>query len=123
MPISKLLYAVGFTYFLVSRDFAQFLFGVVVLTLGEIIFSPAISAFVANLSPVDKRGRYMALSGLFYGVGGSVGTMVGFRLYDVLLNKEMIWGVLGAVGFATLPGYVYLVKANKKAQELRSNRG
>ena len=115
--VAQLLYAVGFTYFLVSRDFLQFLVGVVVLTLGEIIFSPAISAFVANLSPVDMRGRYMALSGLFYGVGSSVGTMVGFRLYDVLSNKELIWGVLGSVGFATLPGYLYLMKANRKVEE------
>ena len=114
--VAQLLYAVGFTYFLVSRDFSQFLTGVVVLTLGEIIFAPASSAFVANLSPVDMRGRYMALSGLFFGVGGSVGSLVGFRLYDVLLNKELIWGVLGAVGFATLPGYFYLVKAHEKTQ-------
>lgn len=115
--VAQLLYAVGFTYFLVSRDFSQFLTGVVVLTLGEITYAPAASAFVANLSPIDMRGRYMALSGLFFGVGGSVGSLVGFRLYDVLLNKELIWGILGAVGFATLPGYIYLIKAHKRAQD------
>jgi MFS family permease len=114
--IAQLLYAIGFTYFLVSRDFTQFLTGVVVLTLGEIIFMPAISGFIANLSPVDMRGRYSALAGLFYGIGGSVGTMIGFRLYDILPNKEFIWAVLGAVGFATIPGYIYLLKAHRKTQ-------
>jgi len=114
--VAQLLYAVGFTYFLFSRDFFQFLTGVVVLTLGEIIFVPAGSGFVADLSPVDMRGRYSALSGLFYGIGGSVGTMIGFRLYDVLPNKEYVWAVLGAVGFATLPGYLYLLKAHRKTQ-------
>jgi hypothetical protein len=62
------------------------------------------------------RGRYSALAGLFYGIGGSVGTMIGFRLYDVLPNKEFIWAVLGAVGFATIPGYIYLLKAHRKTQ-------
>ncbi len=114
--IAQLFFAVGFTYFLVSRDFFQFLVGVVVLTLGEITFMPASSGFIANLSPVDMRGRYMALSGLFYGIGGSVGTMIGFRLYGVLPNKEFIWAVLGAVGFATLPGYIYLWKTHRKTQ-------
>jgi MFS family permease len=114
--IAQLFYALGFTYFLVSRDFFQFLTGVVVLTLGEIIFVPAVSGFVANLAPVDMRGRYSALAGLFHGVGASVGTMIGFRLYDVLPNKEFIWAVLGAVGFATIPGYIYLLKAHRKTQ-------
>lgn len=63
------------------------------------------------------RGRYMALSGLFFGIGGSVGTMIGFRLYGVLPNKEFIWAVLGAVGFATLPGYLYLLKAQKDTRK------
>jgi len=120
--IAQLLYAFGFTYFMLSRDFFQFLIGNVVLTLGEITFVPASSGFIANLSPVDMRGRYSALSGLFFSVGGSVGTMVGFRLYDVLLNKELIWAILGAVGFATLPGYLYLLKAHKKTQNTPKNQ-
>ncbi len=113
---AQLLFAAGFTYFLLSRDFFQFLTGVIVLTLGEITFVPASSGFIANLSPVDMRGRYTAMSGLFFGIGGSVGTAIGFRLYDVLANKELIWGVLGAIGFATLPGYLYLLKTQKKTQ-------
>lgn len=111
--VAQLFYAVGFTYFLLSRDFFQFLTGVVVLTFGEIIFVPAISGFVADLSPADMRGRYSALAGLFFGIGGSVGSLIGFRLYDVLPNKELIWAVLGAIAFATLPGYLYLLKAHR----------
>ena len=114
--VAQLLFAVGFTYFLVSKDFFQFLTGVIILTLGEITIMPASSGFIANLSPVDMRGRYMALSSLFFGIGGSVGAMIGFRLYGVLPNKGFIWAVLGAVGFATLPGYLYLWKAHRKTQ-------
>jgi hypothetical protein len=54
------------------------------------------------------------MSGLFLGVGGSVGTLIGFRLYDVLVSKELIWAVLGTIGFATLPGYAYLLKIQNK---------
>jgi len=101
---------------MLSKDLSQFLAGVVILTLGEITFYPASSGFIANLSPVDMRGRYMALSGLFFGVGGSVGTMIGFRLYGILPNKGSVWAILGAVGFATLPGYIYLINAKRKKQ-------
>ena len=120
--VAQLFYAVGFTYFLLSRDFVQFLTGVVVLTFGEIIFVPAISGFVADLSPVDMRGRYSALAGLFFGIGGSVGSLIGFRLYDVLPNKELIWAVLGAIAFATLPGYLYLLKAQEQQTNIRKSK-
>lgn len=115
--VAQLLYAAGFTYFMLSRDFLQFLIGVIVLTLGEITFFPASSGFIANLSPADMRGRYMALSGLFFGIGGSVGSLIGFRLYATLLKKELTWGILGAIGFATMPGYLYLLKADKRKRE------
>jgi MFS family permease len=111
--VAQLLFAAGFAYFTFSREFVQFLTGVIVLTLGEITFMPASSGFTANLSPVDMRGRYQATSGLFLGTGGSIGTLIGFRLYDVLANKEFIWAVLGGIGFATLPGYVYLLRIVK----------
>lgn len=108
--IAQTLYSVGFSYFMISRDFPQFLTGVVVLTMGEIIFVPASSGFVANLSPADMRGRYMALGGLFFGTGGSLGSLIGFRLYDVLPDKAFAWGILGVMGFATLPCYFALLR-------------
>lgn len=114
--IAQIFYAAGFTYFMLAKEFAHFLIGIVILTIGEIIFVPAINGYVANLSPVDKRGRYMALTGLFFGIGGSVGSLIGFGLYDILLDKAMMWGFLGIVGFATLPGYIYLMKVSRRTE-------
>lgn len=118
--VAQILYAAGFAYFMLSRDLFQFLTGVVVLTLGEIIFFPASSGFVADLSPADMRGRYMALLGLFFGTGGSVGSLIGFTLYDILPNKGIIWGILGTVGFATLIGYLYLLIVVERRKKLSS---
>lgn len=114
--MAQTFYAAGFAYFMLARDFTNFLIGIVILTIGEIIFVPAINGYVANLSPADKRGRYMALTGLFFGVGGSAGSLIGFGLYDILLDKTMIWGLLGIIGFATLPGYVYLMKVSRRTK-------
>lgn len=110
--IAQMLMAVGFAQFMLSRDFTHFLFGVVLVTLGEITYFPASSGFVAYLSPSDMRGRYMALSGMFFGVGGSVGSLVAFRLYGFLPSKGLVWGILGIVGLATMPGYLYLLKVS-----------
>ncbi len=112
--IAQTLYAAGFAFFMLSSDFLHFLVGVAVLTIGEITFVPAVNGFVANLSPPDKRGRYIALLGLFFGIGGSVGSFLGFGLFDILPDKTMVWGLIGGIGFATLPGYVYLMRDGRK---------
>jgi MFS family permease len=116
--LAQLLYAVGFTYFMFAGSFTQFLAGVIVLTLGEITFVPASSGFVANLAPADMRGRYMAILGLFFGIGGAAGSQIAFSLFASLTDKRLTWGVLGLIGFATLVGYVFLSKMASKRKAL-----
>jgi len=112
--IAQLLYAAGFTSFMFATDFYQFLTGIIVLTLGEITFVPASSGFVANLAPADKRGRYMAILGLFFGIGGSAGSQIAFTLFGSLADKKITWGILGLIGFATVLGYGFLLKMEKR---------
>jgi len=116
--LAQLLYAVGFTYFMFAVSFTQFLAGVIVLTLGEITFVPASSGFVANLAPADMRGRYMAILGLFFGIGGAAGSQIAFSLFASLADKNVTWGILGLIGFATLIGYVFLSKMASKRKAL-----
>jgi MFS family permease len=118
--IAQALYAAGFTYFMFARSLEQFIVGIVVLTLGEIIFVPASSGFVANLAPIDKRGRYMAMLGLFFGIGGSAGSQIAFSISGALTNKELTWGILGLIGFTTLIGYIALFRMANKAKDGRS---
>jgi predicted MFS family arabinose efflux permease len=108
--LAQLLYSVGFAYFMFAVDPTQYLLADAILTIGEITFVPASSGFVANLAPPEMRGRYMALMGLFFSIGAALGAPVVFTLYGGLAtaDKYLIWGILGLVGFATLPGYVAL---------------
>jgi MFS family permease len=116
--LAQLLYAVGFTYFMFAGSFTQFLIGVIVLTLGEVTFVPASSGFVANLAPADMRGRYMAILGLFFGIGGAAGSQIAFSLFASLTDKNLTWGILGLIGFATLIGYAFLSKMASKRKAL-----
>jgi MFS family permease len=119
--IAQTLFAVGFTYFMVAANFSQFLAAIAVLTLGEIIFFPASSAFVANLAPEDMRGRYMALMGLFFGIGGSTASLTVFSVYGMLANKSLIWGIWGTLGFAILPGYLLLLRIAGRNKSVRTD--
>lgn len=116
--VAQFLYALGFTYFMFAVSFTQFLIGVIALTLGEITFFPASSGFVANLAPLEMRGRYIAILGLFFGIGSAAGSQIAFSLYATLTDKKLVWGVLGLVGFAALVGYVFLAKMASKRKTL-----
>ena len=45
------------------------------MTIGELILVPTSSTYVANLAPIDKRGRYMSLYGLSWPVGAGIGPL------------------------------------------------
>lgn len=118
--LAQLLFTAGFAYFMIAVDFSQFLIADVVLTLGEITFFPASSGFVADLAPPDARGRYMAVTGLFFGIGSSTSSFIVFSVYGELAKtyqNHLIWGFLGLIGFLTLPGYVVLLRMAKRRKK------
>nr|MDO8097922.1 MFS transporter [Candidatus Njordarchaeota archaeon] len=115
--LAQLLFTAGFAYFMIAVDFSQFLVADVVLTLGEITFFPSSSGFVADLAPPDLRGRYMAVMGLFFGIGSSTSSFIVLSVYGELkraYQNRLIWGFLGLVGFATLSGYVALSRLARR---------
>lgn len=54
----------------------------VIMTTGELLLVRTSSTYVANLAPADKRGRYMSIYGLTWGVSSGVGPLVGGMLSD-----------------------------------------
>lgn len=111
--IAQTLFAAGFTCFMFASNFTEFLACIAVLTIGEITFYPASSAFAANVAPADMLGRYLAVMGLFSGIGASTASVAVFSIYGMLAKKATVWGIWGAFGFAVLPGYFLLSKITK----------
>jgi MFS family permease len=120
--VAQMLFALGFVFFMFASNFAQFVVAIAVLTLGEIMFYPATSAFAVNLAPVEMRGEYIAVSSLFSGIGGSTASVTLFSLYGILADKSMVWGICGLLGFAFLPGYWLLFKvAHAESPKVRAS--
>ncbi len=114
--LAQLLFGLGYSSFFLAREFFQLLLGVIVITLGEICFLPTKSHFIASLSSIDKRGRYMAIAAVFSRIGGSTGSLIAFNLYGLFPFKDSIWIFLGLFGFATIPGYIglHMLYKNRK---------
>lgn len=100
--------AVGAVAFM--HSFPGFLVCMVVMTLGELIIVPTSSAYVANHAPVDKRGRYMSLYTLTWGMAMGTAPVFGGFLSDVY-GPSAIWiggaiiGAMSVLAFTLLNRY------------------
>ena len=109
--VGSLTYSVG--YFLVgfAGSFMALLICMTVVSIGEVMISPSGMTLVANLSPEDRKGRYMGIYGLAMHFGWSVGPFVGGLALDAWIeNGILLWGVLGTLGIISAVGYVWLRK-------------
>ena len=67
-----------------------------VFTLGEMISMPVSAAYVADLAPVEMRGRYMGAYGLTWAVALIFGPALGLMLFQY--HPPVLWVCCGGLG-------------------------
>ena len=72
-----LLTGLGFGAFGLARGFVGAALAVVLLTIGEMVFSPTATALVAELAPGDERGVYMAAYNTAWSLAFAAGPWLG----------------------------------------------
>ena len=81
---------------------------VVVWTIGEMILLPSMSNFVAEIAPADRRGEYMGLYSMSWGVAFAVGPWLGTVVLE-RFGRVTLWAgcfvaaALAAAALARLP--------------------
>jgi MFS family permease len=98
LSLAASIFALGFGLISLSRT-AWTLYGCIcIITVGEMLWSPASATISANLSPEDKRGRYFGFSGLMLTFGIAFGPLFGGVLMDSsTTDMPRMWIVVGAV--------------------------
>jgi len=64
---------------------------VVVWTIGEMILLPSMSNFVAELAPADRRGEYMGLYSMAWGIAFAIGPWLGTFALE-RYGRVALWG-------------------------------
>lgn len=95
-----------------GTGFWMFWGAMVVMTIGELIMVPTATTFSANLAPADKRGRYMSIHGLTWGVASGIGPLTGGILSDTI-SPHAPWFAAGAAGFISIFFYFLLLRKMK----------
>ena len=81
---------------------------VVVWTIGEMILLPSMSNFVAEIAPPDRRGEYMGLYSMSWGIAFAVGPWLGTVVLE-RFGRVALWSgcfvaaALAAAALARLP--------------------
>jgi MFS family permease len=97
IALGAVLVGLGFAELAFVKAVPGLLVMVVIWTLGEIIESPATSAFVADRAPDHARGRYQGALGMMYAAAAVVGPLVGTSIYHV--SPTALWIGCGVAGF------------------------
>ena len=104
--LGSIIYGFGYLALGWIESFTWALVAIAITTVGEIIFSPTALAVVGELSPRDRRGRYMGFFGLSEMLGISGGPLVGGILLDAFpTDARPIWGTISLLSFASAAAY------------------
>ena len=117
IALGALLYAAGMTGFALSRSFAGFLGGMMILTMGELLAVPTATALVAEIAPADMRARYMGAFTLSFRIGAGIGPVLGGLLAD-LIAPSATWVGGAAISVVAASGFALLARRTPAESQL-----
>lgn len=104
--LGSLFYVFGYLTLGWFASFNWVILTIVIITAGEVVFSPVASAAVAESAPAHKRGRYMGFSALSQTLGFSLSPLFGGVLLDIFpYEPRLLWGIIAAVGLVAAVGF------------------
>jgi MFS family permease len=101
--IGMLTYALGVGSVALMKSFWGFWASMVIMTFGELILIPTVSKYIADLAPVEMRGRYMSFYWFAWGIARATAPLIGGFL-NVTISPRAIWiggltiGLVSAIG-------------------------
>lgn len=103
-----LFLAVGFGAMALFTSASGVALTVVVWTIGEMILLPSMSNFVADIAPADRRGEYMGLYSMAWGIAFAIGPWLGTLVLErygrvALWSGCFVAAALAAAALARLP--------------------
>ena len=108
MAYGTVFYIIGFgMYGFIGgiNVFALAMLAMVLITIGEMVVTPVAQALVANLSPEDMRGRYMALYGMSWSFPIAFGPLAAGFIMDNY-DPNWVWYAAGIISAIAVLGFL-----------------
>ena len=107
MALGTFFYMIGFGMYGFVSALWLFALALAIITVGEMVIMPVSSALVANYAPEDKRGRYMAIFGVSWGLPSIVGPSAAGLILDNF-NPFLLWYVAAGLSAVAIGGFYLL---------------
>jgi MFS family permease len=104
MTLGAVLVALGFGGLGMVSSAAGFFVTVVFWSFGEMMLFPAMSAYVAEISPPQRRGAWMGMFTMSFNMGFSVGPLLGTLVMEHL-GTRVLWACVLVFGLMTAAVY------------------
>ena len=99
------LLAVGYGIYAIKMAPFFLILGTLMWTLSEIVGAPTVWAYPGVVAPAHLRGRYFGAMQSMYGLGSTLGPILGVALYQHVGQRFFLWAA-GVAVVATIVGRV-----------------
>jgi predicted MFS family arabinose efflux permease len=99
------LLAIGYGVYAIKMIPVFLVLGTLIWTLSEIVGAPTVWAYPGVVAPEHLRGRYFGVMQSMYGLGSTLGPVLGVILFDHVGQRFFVWAALVAV-LATVIGQI-----------------
>jgi MFS family permease len=96
LAVGSILVGLGFALNAWAESLAALAFTVLIWTIGEIVYAPVASAYVADVAPAHLRGRYQGAWGLTWGLAFMLGPGLGAAFFA--WHGDAFWLFCGLLG-------------------------
>ena len=107
LTLGALFVAVGLGTVAFSSTFFMFLLSMIIVTIGELIFAPSSTTFVADVAPEAMRGRYMGVFGMSLGLSFGLAPIAGGIINDGI-GPVFIWVIMAAVALLSAVSFLLI---------------
>jgi len=122
IAFGNMLYVIGFTMYGIFDTLAMFIAAMVIITVGEMIYTPKEQMIVANIAPEHMRGRYMAIRNFAWIIPIAIGPLGAGVIMDNF-DPRYVWFAAGLVGSLSVFGFLLLhFKARERFERLGNGK-
>jgi MFS family permease len=103
LAVGSVLVGLGFALTALANDLPELALTVLIWTVGEIVYAPVASAYVADIAPEHLRGRYHGSWGLTWALAFVLAPLIGAPIFA--WSPNALWiscGVLGLLSAVLL---------------------
>ncbi|MCT6925052.1 MFS transporter [Metasolibacillus sp.] len=103
LALGLVLMSFSFCIVAVAEEFTMFAAAMVILTLGEVFFTPIIPTIANQLAPKGRQGFYQGIVNSATTIGRMIGPLFGGMMVDIFDMQTLMWSVVVLLLVAIIP--------------------